>query len=288
MINHISILTKDGKSLLFREYGATKIDSDLLAGFLSAFSGFFKEISRSEIKATQTETNKFFYGLLGNLIIVICADLNDKNEEIIQKLEEIIFKFQNEYGELLDADWDGERTAFKEFHNEIDKIVLGPIKISIIGYGGVGKSTIMKLIAGKKINLEYIPTIAADIATNNILDPKRSVVFWDFAGQLQFTSLWKSLLKGTRLILLITDSTYQNVSSSKKIITNLVQRYFKETKIVVIANKQDLPNRLTPKFIEKILGFTTYGMISINPQYRVKISEILKKNIAEINKDDGI
>lgn len=288
MINHISILTKDGKSLLFREYGATKIDSDLLAGFLSAFSGFFKEISRSEIKATQTETNKFFYGLLGNLIIVICADLEDKNEEIIKILEEIIFKFQNKYGALLNADWNGERTTFKEFKDEIDKLVLGPIKISIIGYGGVGKSTIMKLIAGKEINLEYIPTIAADIATNNILDPKRSVVFWDFAGQLQFTSLWKSLLKGTRLILLITDSTYQNISSSKKIISDLVQKYFENTKIVIIANKQDLPNRLTPKFIEKILGFTTYGMISINPQYRVKISEILKKNIAEINRDDGI
>ena len=59
MIQHLSILTSEGKSILFREYGPVKIDYDLLAGFLSAFSGFFKEIAQSEIKSTQTEKNKY-------------------------------------------------------------------------------------------------------------------------------------------------------------------------------------------------------------------------------------
>jgi hypothetical protein len=55
MIQYVNILLKDGKSLVFRNYGDTEVDRDLLAGFLSAFSGFMKEISQSEIKSTATE-----------------------------------------------------------------------------------------------------------------------------------------------------------------------------------------------------------------------------------------
>ncbi|MBD3352635.1 MAG: hypothetical protein GF364_14205, partial [Candidatus Lokiarchaeota archaeon] len=111
--------------------------------------------------------------------------------------------------------------------------------------------------------------------------------FWDFAGQIQFTSLWKSLLAGTSIALLVTDSSYKNVTDSKKIITDLIEKYYYDTKIICIANKQDLDNRLSPKFVEKLLGYPTYGMISINPQYRVKIIEILKETIKIINKEEG-
>ncbi|MHA1339337.1 MAG: GTP-binding protein [Promethearchaeota archaeon] len=289
MIQHISILTSDGKSLLFREYGGTRIDHDLLAGFLSAFSGFFKEISQSEIKSTKTESNKFFYGLLGKLIIVIAADLQDDDEEVIKKLEEIMSKFNEKYGDKFEnGQWNGERSIFKEFTEEIDKIVLEPIKVSIIGYGGVGKTTLMRLIIGEEVDLEYIPTITADIANYDNLDEKRRVVFWDFAGQLQFKSLWRGLLAGSRIALLVTDSSYENVTKSKKIITELIEKYFGDIMVICIANKQDLPNRLSPQFVEKILGYPTYGMIAINPQYRIKIHEILKDAIKTINEWDGL
>ena len=52
MILHVNFLTVDGKNIIYREYGSAKVDHDLLAGFLSAFSGFMKEISQSEIKST--------------------------------------------------------------------------------------------------------------------------------------------------------------------------------------------------------------------------------------------
>ena len=175
---------------------------------------------------------------------------------------------------------------FKEFGDFIDKTVLGPIKISIMGYGGVGKTTLLRLIVGKDVNLEYVPTITADIAPSSEFG-KREVVLWDFAGQLQFADLWNRLLKGTRIVLLITDSTYNNVQESKKILSNLLEKYYKNVKVIAIANKQDLPNHLTPPFVEKILHIPTYGMISINPDYRAMIREILQKAIDEINAEDG-
>ncbi|GAH76888.1 unnamed protein product, partial [marine sediment metagenome] len=60
VIQYLNILTKDGKSLLFRNYGSSDVDRDLLAGFLSAFSGFMKEISQSDIKSTATDEFKYY------------------------------------------------------------------------------------------------------------------------------------------------------------------------------------------------------------------------------------
>lgn len=287
MIQHVNILTTNGKSLLFREYGATKIDRDLLAGFLSAFSGFMMEISRSEIKSTVTENAKFIYNIQSNIIVVICTDINDSEEEIYPKIEDIQIKFLERYEEeIKQRVWDGERNYFNDFIDVIDDIILGPIKISILGYASVGKTTLTKLIVGTDVNLEYVPTITADIAHCDDLGA-RKVVLWDFAGQIQFTSLWKSLLKGTRIVLLVTDSTYNNVLSTRKILDEYIAEKHDDLIIIGIANKQDLSNRLTPQFIEKILKVPTYGLVAINPDYRVVILEILRKIIEKVNDRDG-
>ncbi len=287
MIQHVNILTSDGKSLIFREYGASKVDQDLLAGFLSAFSGFMMEISQSEIKSTITGNSKFIYGITKGIICVICSDVQDKDDEIKPKIESILKKFLNEYEKyFIENKWKGERLIFSKFGEVIDKIVLGPIKISILGYGGVGKTTMTKLIIGEDANLEYMPTITADIANYDELG-SRTIVLWDFAGQIQFTDLWKSLLKGTRIVLLVTDSTYQNVIETKKIMQKFLEKYYDDAIIIGIANKQDLPNRLTTTFIEKIWNIKTYAMISKNDDFRVIIHEILKKSIDEVNEMDN-
>ncbi|MCF2140206.1 MAG: GTP-binding protein [Candidatus Lokiarchaeota archaeon] len=287
-IKHVNILTIDGKSLLFREYGATKVDQDLLAGFLSAFSGFMMEISQAEIKSTITGNSKFIYSIAHDIIVVICTDIYDQEEEISPKIESIMEGFWSRYHTIFENnDWDGERTVFKEFKQEIDRIILGPIKVSILGYAGVGKTTLTRLIVGEEVNLEYVPTITADIANFDKLGP-RKIVLWDFAGQIQFTDLWDSLLRGTRIVLLVTDSTYTNVQETKKILERFLTKRYKEAIIIGIANKQDLSNRLTPQFIEKILNIPTYAMISINPDHRIIILEILKKIIDSINEQDGL
>ncbi|MHA1512368.1 MAG: ADP-ribosylation factor-like protein [Promethearchaeota archaeon] len=134
--------------------------------------------------------------------------------------------------------------------------------------------------------MEYVPTITADIATYDKMG-KRKIVLWDFAGQIQFTELWDSLLKETRIVLLVTDSSYKNVQDTKKIMENFIEKKGTDMLIIGIANKQDLPNKLSTKFVEKILGIPTYGMIAINANYRVMIHEILNEYIEKINKIDG-
>jgi len=294
MIQYINILTRTGKSLLFRNYGSSDVDRDLLAGFLSAFSGFMKEISQSDIKSTATDEFKYYYTIIDEIIIVVCTDLVDDDATVNSKITTIRAKFIEKYGELLaSGEWSGNRSIFLSFEREIDDTILGSIKISIIGTGGVGKTTLLHLICGKEIDLEYIPTINVDITSysGEELDIHRSIVLWDFAGQSNYRSLWKSLLDSTDIALLVLDSSFENVNYSKDIIRDILDVYYKDVLVIGIANKQDLPNRLTPKFCERILSeaernppIKVHGMIAINSVYREKIHAILREAINKILK----
>ncbi|MFX0036236.1 MAG: hypothetical protein ACFE9I_11425, partial [Candidatus Hermodarchaeota archaeon] len=85
-----------------------------------------------------------------------------------------------------------------------------------------------------------------------------------------------------------TDSTYENINNSKEIIHDILDKFYQDKLVIGIANKQDLPNRLTPEFCERILSsekriIKTHGMIAIEPIYREKMLAILKEAIKQIS-----
>ena len=157
-------------------------------------------------------------------------------------------------------------------------------KVSIMGLPGVGKSTLVKMLTNQKIPRNYVPTVALGFGDAQIGEYKVSL--WDLGGQDQFRFMWDSFLPVSNTILLVTDSTRAGVQKTKE----LVNKYsnFNGSKLMVIANKQDLPNTLSPELCEKFLSsekriIKTYDMIAIEPMYREKILAIIKEAIKQVS-----
>ncbi|NHI91588.1 MAG: GTP-binding protein [Candidatus Lokiarchaeota archaeon] len=151
------------------------------------------------------------------------------------------------------------------------------VKTALMGYPGVGKSTILKLLSGRSeqdLKKAYDPTIGVDFLAMDLWNGLKACL-WDLGGQSQFRSLWDSFLPGTGLICLVTDSTPENVQKCK----DIVRKYknYNGARLIALANKQDLPNSMKPEEIEKELGIKTIGMVATNMQTRRTLFNILQK-----------
>jgi signal recognition particle receptor subunit beta len=86
--------------------------------------------------------------------------------------------------------------------------------------------------------------------------------------------MWQDFLRGTGLTVLVCDSTEDNIKKTKEIYKKF-SRYM-NTKIIAIANKQDLPNAISAKKVQKKLGIPTYGMSAIRLDLRDRIRDIFE------------
>ncbi|MFX0002048.1 MAG: ADP-ribosylation factor-like protein [Candidatus Hodarchaeota archaeon] len=145
-------------------------------------------------------------------------------------------------------------------------------KICIVGHSGVGKSSLLSLLQGRDITKEAIPTVGLEIEDSSLNGKKVNV--WDFGGQERFRFMWQDFLRGAGLTVLVCDSTEDNIKKTKEIFEKF-SRYM-NTKIIAIANKQDLPNALSAKKVQKKLGIRTYGMSAIRLDLRDRMRDILE------------
>ncbi len=150
-------------------------------------------------------------------------------------------------------------------------------KICIIGENNVGKSSLLSLLQGREVQKERVPTVGLEVE-DSVLNGKKCSI-WDLGGQKRFKFMWQDFLKGAGLAVIVCDSTEKNVNQTKEIY-NRFERTL-GTKIIAIANKQDLPGRLSAQEIQKRLGgLKTYGMSAIRPELRERMKEILEYEIA--------
>ncbi|MBY9007681.1 MAG: GTP-binding protein [Candidatus Lokiarchaeota archaeon] len=150
-------------------------------------------------------------------------------------------------------------------------------KICIIGEGGVGKSSLISLLQGIPIKNSRTPTIGLEIE-DSILNGKKCSI-WDLGGQERFRFMWKDFLRQSGLTVLVCDSTQENLEKTKDILKRFSKHL--DSKIIAIANKQDLDNALSPDTVEKKLGIKTYGMSAIRMDLRKRMCEILEYEIKD-------
>jgi len=158
------------------------------------------------------------------------------------------------------------------------------MKVTFIGSPAVGKTTMLKLLSKDSIDRLYLPTHGFDLKTIKLDDYYLKV--WDMGGQRSYFKAYsKDYLLGSDVIFIVTDSTPRNVLHSRELINYATHFVDKECPIIAIANKQDLQKsdgRMSPNRVEDILRVKTYGFTAINPNNRIRLMDIIRKELKQI------
>jgi len=273
---------KENNLLYFRNFGKA-VTKEL-------FQSLFEQIYSDAFKGPTDKTNYFDYYKsrvayttskeLG-LIIIFLSSLSLSFENLESQILKCKEEFLTFFSDIL-ANGKFDTNTFDLFDPTLDAIHrnLKP-KISLVGFSGVGKTTTTRLIRAEEIPTEHVPTISGEVSTIKI--GKLQFLLWDFAGQEQFSFLWNKFIRGSDGILIITDSTIENVDKSRFFL-DLIKDETPNARVALIGNKQDLPNALPVTEIENILGTKAYKMVAIDPNNREKMINIIA-DILEISGD---
>jgi small GTP-binding protein len=123
------------------------------------------------------------------------------------------------------------------------------VKVTIIGDGGVGKTSLVQRFTQGAFQKDYIKTIGAQISNYKIENEgyRTELLFWDIAGQDDFHFLRPSFYRSSKAAIIVYSLEENNLGkrSFENILTWLedVKEFCGDIPIVVFANKVDLINQ---------------------------------------------
>lgn len=142
--------------------------------------------------------------------------------------------------------------------NLIEKALRGlfgkkEMRILMVGLDAAGKTTILyKLKLGEIVTT--IPTIGFNVETveyKNI-----SFTVWDVGGQDKIRPLWRHYFQNTQGLIFVVDSNdRERITEAKDELNRMLDEdELRSAVLLVFANKQDLPNAMSPQEITDKLG----------------------------------
>ncbi len=248
----------------------------MIREFLRAYKEFMSHVQSSDIPTLPIHIRgtKFIFTSAGNILLVFISHMQDEDSRVAEKVKTCLKMLVGKFGtdKILEF---GDTKDTGQIEELIDKYIMSKLKVSLVGEGGVGKTTLLKLLKGAEPPKEYVPTIALSIEQIEATQyGTYQVILWDFAGQERFRRLWTIYFRGSDIVFLITDSTLNNVIATKEIL-DIIRKDASGVPVWAIANKQDLEGALTPELVERILGVRAFGMVAVNPQRREEMMRIL-------------
>mmetsp|Transcript_10209 Transcript_10209/g.13397 ORF Transcript_10209/g.13397 Transcript_10209/m.13397 type:complete len:186 (+) Transcript_10209:72-629(+) len=126
-------------------------------------------------------------------------------------------------------------------------------RILMLGLDAAGKTTILyKLNLGETIHT--IPTIGFNV--EKVQYKRLEFVVWDVGGQDKIRPLWRHYFSNTDALIYVVDSSDRDrIDLARSTLEWLLSEYdLQNVHLLIYANKQDIPNSLTPAELAKVLG----------------------------------
>ncbi|MFX1260086.1 MAG: Rab family GTPase [Promethearchaeota archaeon] len=118
-------------------------------------------------------------------------------------------------------------------------------KITVIGDGAVGKTSLIKKYTQGSFQKDYIKTLGAQFSKfdEEINGDKVKLFFWDIAGQDEFTFMRPTFYKGSKAAIIVFSHT--DKESFKHVLDwhNDIIKFCGELPIILFGNKIDLVDK---------------------------------------------
>ncbi len=120
-------------------------------------------------------------------------------------------------------------------------------KITVIGDGSVGKTSLIKKYTKGSFKKEYIKTLGAQFSKydEKIEDSAVKLFFWDIAGQKEFSFMRPTFYKGSKAAIIVFSHAPNELDTSFNHISDWhedIKKYCGNIPIVLFGNKIDLIN----------------------------------------------
>ncbi len=275
VIRGVYVLGQQGEMIFSKEYAESE-HKDSLIEFLVNLTQFIRAVELDgNVESMGVSSWRIFYGFKDVFTFVFIADKADDSVQIKEKMSDLIDRFMKDFAPLAMAN-----QPLDGLDAIVDEIAVTLVKVAILGFAGVGKTTTLHLLRGETLPLVHDPTIGVSIKKLPTEVENANIVLWDLAGQSRFSILWAKMIANAQVVVIVTDSTLENVLRSKKLVA-LVNEEVPNAKVIGIANKQDLPTALTPERVGQILSVPTYELVAIDISYRERLIQIIRKAILE-------
>jgi len=129
------------------------------------------------------------------------------------------------------------------------------VRILMLGLDAAGKTTILyKLKLGEYV--QTIPTIGFNVETIKYKNVRFDC--WDAGGQEKFRRLWHHYCQNSQALIFVVDSAdAERLPEAKGELQRIMKEMTNDVVLLVLANKQDMPNALSKDEIAKQLELDT-------------------------------
>ena len=129
------------------------------------------------------------------------------------------------------------------------------LRLLMVGLDNAGKSTIVTAMQlGKPLVADTKATVGFNLEEVSFENFRLKV--WDISGQVKYRALWKHYYEGSNGLIFVVDAGDQGRMGEAKEEFHrvLLEQDLSSIRILVFANKQDLPGAMKAKEVGSILG----------------------------------